>query len=169
MNDAVYAPVTTPVGEVFAAVTDEGVRYVHPSASGERFEAAYEERFGFRPVRVERLGEQIERAIADGDPDGVEIDWRGVSLFTQAVLQKTGEIPAGEYRTYLDVAKAIGRPGASRAVGRALGSNTVPFLIPCHRVIASDGSLGGYGLGLPLKQELLEAEGADLPKGAATA
>lgn len=169
MNEAVYAPVQTPVGQVFAAVTDEGVRFVHPSASGERFEAAYEERFGFRPARVDHLSESVERAIADGDPSGVAIDWRGVTLFTQLVLEKTGEIPAGEYRTYLDIAKAIGRPAASRAVGRALGANTVPFLIPCHRVIASDGSLGGYGLGLPLKQELLAAEGADLPSGQATA
>ncbi len=169
MSDATYAAVPSPIGDVFAAVTDEGVRFIRPHPSGEVFEAAYEGRYGFRPQRVERLPTSVELAIACGNPEGVSIDWRGVSLFTQAVLEFTACIPSGEYVSYLDVAEALGRPGAARAVGRALGSNPVPFLVPCHRVIASDGSLGGYGFGLDMKLALLEAEGADLPTGTTTA
>ena len=160
---ATYATVDTAIGIVYAAVTEYGVRCVHPSPTDETFEAFYAARYGFRPCRVDEHAERIERAIRDGDPTDVVIDWRGTSLFTQAVLEQTGRVPAGEVTTYLEIADAIGRPAGARAVGRALGSNPVPFLIPCHRVIASDGSLGGYGFGVEMKQELLEAEGVVLP------
>lgn len=163
MSDAVYAPVDTAVGTVFAAQTDLGVRFVHPYPADEVFEVEYESRFGFRPTRVDHLPTQVELGIRTGNPTEVAIDWRGTSLFTQAVLQHTGKIPSGEVTTYLKIADAIGRPAAARAVGRALSANPVPFLVPCHRVIASDGSLGGFGLGVPMKQALLKAEGVLLP------
>lgn len=160
---AVYAAVDTAVGQVYVAVTDSGVRFVHPSPADETFEVRYEERFGFRPLRVDRLDREIEHAVRSGDPSGVALDWRGTSMFSRAVLEFTGTIPAGQVATYGDIADALGRPAASRAVGRALGANPMPFLVPCHRVIASDGTIGGYGLGLPLKQALLESEGVALP------
>ena len=69
-------------------------------------------------------------------------------------------IPVGQTRSYGDLARQLGSPGASRAVGAANGQNPVAVLVPCHRVIAADGTLGGYAGGLPLKQRLLEAEGA---------
>jgi O-6-methylguanine DNA methyltransferase len=77
------------------------------------------------------------------------------------VLAKALEIPRGEVRTYGWVAREIGRPLASRAVGRALGRNPIPFIIPCHRVVGSGGRLTGYAFGLPLKRRVLQREGLD--------
>jgi O-6-methylguanine DNA methyltransferase len=71
-------------------------------------------------------------------------------------------IPYGAVRNYGDIARAIGKPGAARAVGGAIGSNPLPIVIPCHRVIASDGTIGGYSGGLAIKHRLLALEGAEL-------
>ena len=79
--------------------------------------------------------------------------------FQKAVWESLRTIAYGELRTYGDVARAIGRPAAVRAVGGAIGSNPVSIIIPCHRVIGSDDSLTGFGGGLPVKQRLLEMEG----------
>jgi O-6-methylguanine DNA methyltransferase len=72
------------------------------------------------------------------------------------------EIPKGEVRSYGWVAREIGRPKAVRAVGSALGHNPVPVVIPCHRVVRSDGMIGNYALGAPMKRELLDTEGVDV-------
>jgi AraC family transcriptional regulator of adaptative response/methylated-DNA-[protein]-cysteine methyltransferase len=90
-------------------------------------------------------------------PD-LPVDIRGTA-FQEAVWRELRKIPLGETRSYADIAKAIGLPGATRAVGTANGSNPVPVVIPCHRVIRTDGSLGGYGGGLDRKRVLLAAEG----------
>jgi len=71
-------------------------------------------------------------------------------------------IPYGAVRNYADIARAIGQPGAARAVGQANGCNPLPIVIPCHRVIASDGTIGGYSGGLAIKHRLLALEGAEL-------
>jgi O-6-methylguanine DNA methyltransferase len=71
-------------------------------------------------------------------------------------------IPYGAIRNYADIARAIGQPGAARAVGQANGCNPLPIVIPCHRVIASDGTIGGYSGGLAIKHRLLALEGAEL-------
>jgi AraC family transcriptional regulator of adaptative response/methylated-DNA-[protein]-cysteine methyltransferase len=89
------------------------------------------------------------------------IDVRGTA-FQEAVWRELRRIPAGETRSYADIAAAIGQPGAVRAVGTANGANPVAVLVPCHRVIRSDGSLGGYAGGLERKKILLEAEGVKL-------
>ena len=86
------------------------------------------------------------------------IDWRGVAEFDRAVLTAIRAIPPGDAWTYGEVAQAIGKPGAARAVGGALGRNRVPVIVPCHRVVAGNG-LGGFGLGLDAKRALLAAEG----------
>ena len=88
------------------------------------------------------------------------IDVRGTA-FQEAVWKELRKIPLGETRSYADIAKAIGEPGAVRAVGTANGSNPVAVLVPCHRVIRSDGSLGGYAGGLDRKRKLLAGEGAN--------
>jgi len=85
-------------------------------------------------------------------------DLRGLPPFTRAVLKTTAQIPYGEVRSYRWVAQRLGRPRAARAVGNALARNPIPIIIPCHRVIRSDGSLGGYALGLNRKRELLWLE-----------
>lgn len=79
--------------------------------------------------------------------------------FQRAVWQALVAIPYGEVRAYGEIAAALGRPGAGRAVGAAVGANPIPIVVPCHRVVRSDGSLGGYGGGLALKAALLQLEG----------
>ena len=80
--------------------------------------------------------------------------------FQRAVWEETNAIPYGTLVSYQDVAARIGRPRAYRAVGNALGKNSLPIIVPCHRVIASDGSFGGYTRGLPWKERLLDLEGS---------
>jgi AraC family transcriptional regulator of adaptative response/methylated-DNA-[protein]-cysteine methyltransferase len=81
------------------------------------------------------------------------------TAFQEAVWRELRKIPVGETRSYAQIAAAVGKPGAVRATGSANGSNHVAVLIPCHRVVRSDGSLGGYAGGLDRKRKLLEAEG----------
>ncbi|MBI3537821.1 MAG: methylated-DNA--[protein]-cysteine S-methyltransferase [Chloroflexi bacterium] len=88
------------------------------------------------------------------------LNWSRIKPFQRAVLTAIQNIPFGETRSYAWVAHAIGKPRASRAVGAALGANPIPIILPCHRVIGSDGGLHGYGGGLDLKARLLRLEGA---------
>ena len=85
------------------------------------------------------------------------------TAFQLAVLDALQEIPYGETCSYADIARRIGRPKAVRAVGAANGRNPLPIVIPCHRVIGADGSLTGFGGGLPTKVWLLEREGVSVP------
>jgi O-6-methylguanine DNA methyltransferase len=101
-------------------------------------------------------GEKVENL-----PGRLRFDLSGLTEFEQAVLRKTLEIPLGEVRTYSWVAREIGRPLAVRAVGTALANNPIPILIPCHRVVRSDGVIGNYGAGGPeAKFKILDHEGA---------
>lgn len=88
----------------------------------------------------------------------VPCDLGRLPRFTRAVLKITGKIPYGEVRSYRWVAKRLGKPQAARAVGNALARNPVPVVIPCHRVVRGDGSLGGFALGLSWKRRLLDLE-----------
>jgi AraC family transcriptional regulator of adaptative response/methylated-DNA-[protein]-cysteine methyltransferase len=108
---------------------------------------------------VERTLKTIERPLAAPD---LPIDVAGTA-FQEAVWRELRKIPPGETRSYAQIAAAIGQPKAVRAVGTANGDNHVSVLIPCHRVIRSDGSLGGYGGGIERKKKLLAAEGRHEP------
>jgi methylated-DNA-[protein]-cysteine S-methyltransferase len=90
----------------------------------------------------------------------LRLDWSSIKPFQRAVLKAASTIPFGETRSYGWIAHKIGKPLAARAVGQALGANPIPIILPCHRVIASNGKLGGYGGGLPMKVKLLKLEGA---------
>jgi len=94
----------------------------------------------------------------------VRMDLSGVTPFQAAVYEAARRIPRGSVRTYGEIARAIGRPRAARAVGQALGRNPLPVVIPCHRVVAAEG-LGGFSAsrGTSLKRRMLALEGADLP------
>ncbi len=100
--------------------------------------------------------------FAEGRPVALtaDIDWGGISGFRRAVMVATMRIPAGETRSYGWLARKVGRPRAARAVGRVMATNPLPIVVPCHRVVASDGSLHGYGGGLDVKAALLRLEGA---------
>ena len=88
----------------------------------------------------------------------VPLDLRAGTVFQRAVWKTLRKIPRGETRSYAWVARQIGNPKAVRAVGAACGANPLLLVVPCHRVVASDGSLGGFGAGLPLKRRLLALE-----------
>jgi methylated-DNA-[protein]-cysteine S-methyltransferase len=89
-----------------------------------------------------------------------ELDFSGAAPFHRRAWEQTRLIPYGETRSYAWVAEQVGRPGAARAVGQAMASNPWPIIIPCHRVITSDGRLGGFGGGLEMKKQLLSLEAA---------
>lgn len=85
--------------------------------------------------------------------------------FQKKVLELTCYIPRGKVTTYGELAQALGSPQAARAVGNALHANTRPVVVPCHRVVRADGSIGGYGGGVPRKVELLQEEGVEVKEG----
>ena len=103
------------------------------------------------------LGKVIAAVEQPGQSAAIPLDVRGTA-FQEAVWQALREIPPGETRSYAEIAAAVGKPTAVRAAGSANGANNVAVLIPCHRVIRSDGSLGGYAYGLEIKQQLLDKE-----------
>ena len=162
--DGRYIVVESPIGPLFVAFAGQRVSAVMRAEDDASFEQAFRQRFG-RPVRPAdtpptALVEAIDRHLR-GQPTTLDFDLRSVSEFERAVLLKAREIPRGEVRPYGWIAREIGRPGAVRAVGSALHKNPVPLLIPCHRVVRSDGQIGEYAYGPAAKQVLLAAEGLD--------
>ena len=127
-------------------------------------EAALRRRFPHADIRPDDgiIAPWVDAALAQIERPSdhhLPLDVRGTA-FQEKVWAELRKIPLGETRSYAEIAAAVGRPGAVRAVGTANGANPVSVLVPCHRVIRSDGSLGGYGGGLPNKVKLLEAEQA---------
>jgi O-6-methylguanine DNA methyltransferase len=163
LNDS-YVCVPTEIGDVYVAYGKAGVVAVRRAKSGAAYEAWHRRAFGKRPRREKQadtaLLQRLRRNLAGEKAARVRVDFRGLSAFERSVLEKTREIPRGEVRPYAWVAKQIGRPRAVRAVGSALAKNPVPLLIPCHRVVRSDGSVGQYIFGSPAKRALLTYEGA---------
>jgi len=158
-----YFPIETPIGPVFVAYNAHGISAVMPAEDRTTFEQTFRERFG-RPISsTAEPPASLHRAVTEhlqGKRRDLRFDLRGVSEFEQAVLRKALEIPRSEVRPYAWVASEIGRPRAVRAVGSALAHNPIPLLIPCHRVVRSDGRIGEYSLGGPAnKQTILAAEG----------
>lgn len=153
-----YAPIDTPLGPGFYAYTPGGVVFIANGAE-RRFLSEATKHLGERPVRHDppaAFGARVKRGIARGD--GSTVDWASIPGFRGTVLQAVARIERGTVQTYGDVARAAGAPRAARAVGTALARNPIPFLIPCHRVVRSDG-IGNYGLGgASVKERLLRAE-----------
>lgn len=162
-----YLSMQTPIGLVYVAFNGDRVSGVAPAQDDRAFEQTYHARTGKTARRAETappgLLEAIRRQL-DGQPAGLSLDLRALSEFERAVLLKALEIPRGEVRPYGWIAREIGRPGAVRAVGSALNKNPMPLLIPCHRVVRSDGQIGEYAFGAPLKRKILASEGLDLER-----
>ena len=167
MPDLTFDIFETPHGWVGVLASEQGIRRTTlPEPNIE----ACQEKLGSAVDDAERtpgkfidLRHKIERFLDGEDVDfgDVPIDLDDASPFLRAAWQACRTIPAGETRPYRWLAVAAGRPNAPRAAGQAMARNRLPFLIPCHRVIASDGSLGGYGSGrtrLELKKRLLDME-----------
>jgi O-6-methylguanine DNA methyltransferase len=161
-----YARFSSPIGPLVVAWNGLGVSAVEAAADDRAFEVAHEARTGRPARRAERLPDRLAAAIArrlEGDRRvRIDLDLRGRTEFERDVWLKALEIPRGEVRPYGWIAAEIGRPKAVRAVGTALGHNPVPLIVPCHRVVRTDGTIGQYSLGGPAnKRTILAAEGLD--------
>ncbi len=161
-----YAPIDSPIGRLFVAFNGLGAVAVEQAPDGRAFERAHVELFGRTAHAVAALPAKLQRAVArrlGGDRRvPIALDLRGRTAFERDVWAKALEIPRGEVRPYGWIAVEIGRPRAVRAVGTALGHNPVPLIVPCHRVVRSDGTIGNYSLGGPVnKRTMLKAEGLD--------
>ncbi|WP_049566753.1 methylated-DNA--[protein]-cysteine S-methyltransferase [Nonomuraea sp. SBT364] len=157
-----WVRVPGPIGEVSVAFTDQGVAYVHEGDDG--FAGAFRERFARPLLPAARPPAGLVPALRTGRAATLTLDLRGLTPFQRDVLLAARDIPRGEVRPYAWIAARIGRPTAVRAVGSALAGNPVPLLIPCHRVIRSDGAPGQYVFGAEAKERLLTAEGVDLDR-----
>jgi O-6-methylguanine DNA methyltransferase len=161
-----YWRLDSPVGAVFVAASRAGISMVSRAKSAADFERSFERLRG-RPIsratsRPPAAVRTLMKNLAGRDRGKLQFDLRGLSEFERAVLMKALEIPGGEVRPYSWIAREIGHPEAVRAVGTALGKNPVPLLIPCHRVVRADGTLGQYSLGgSRVKRALLEVEGVE--------
>ncbi|MEP6973403.1 MAG: methylated-DNA--[protein]-cysteine S-methyltransferase [Actinomycetota bacterium] len=168
--DVALGTLDSPIGELLVAVTSRGLAAV-----------SFEDEDGYREQLLARIAREISPRILSSRKATDEwrreleeyfsarrtrfelrIDRRLIHGIARDVLQQTSKIPFGEVSTYGAVAKEIGHPTAARAVGRALGSNPIPIVIPCHRVIGASGKLTGYAGGLDRKVTLLELEGSML-------
>ncbi|WIG59023.1 MAG: Methylated-DNA--protein-cysteine methyltransferase [Ktedonobacterales bacterium] len=161
-----YFELATPLGLVYVAYNPRGISTVTRAISDAAFEQAFREQMGGPIYPAQEppatLVHTLESCIRGEARPQLRFDLRGLSEFERAVLLKALEIPRGEVRPYAWIAREIGSPKAVRAVGTALAHNPVPILIPCHRVVRSDGHLGQYSLGgNDAKRAMLTAEGAD--------
>lgn len=164
LGDA-YWRLETTIGPVFIAYNDRGISTLMRADDAAAFERAFRQRFDRRIYPACQPPADLVRAVTQrlsGGRSKLRFDLRGLSDFERAVLLKALEIPRGEVRPYAWIAREIGRPKAVRAVGTALGDNPIPLLIPCHRVVRSDGHIGDYSLGgSQVKRAILRAEGID--------
>lgn len=167
--DVSYAPVDSPFGPLLAAATKRGlVRLAFPEEDVDSVLDRLARRISPRIVESSAPLEPVRREL-DGYFSGsrrsfeLALDWSLIGPFGRKVLHATSEIPYGGYLSYAEVAAEAGSPRGSRAAGNALGSNPIPIVIPCHRVLRTGGGLGGYGGGLDRKRYLLELEGALQP------
>lgn len=152
----------SPLGSVVVAFNPLGVSAVDLFIEG--FRERFEQRFRRVLLEARPPGEWndlIVAALGEGTPGALPVDFRSVTPFQRMVLEETAAIPRGQTRSYGWLARRTGRPGAARAVGQTMARNPVPLVIPCHRVVRSDGRIGNYGLGgSDRKRTLLRAEGA---------
>jgi len=165
-----YTVVPSPLGRLLVAVTDRGVCAVSMGDSDDTLVDSLRREFARAELRrvdagaddwlaaqVRRVAEEVTQPGRDGAP--IPLDLRGTA-FQWRVWRALIAIPPGTTRTYTEIAEEIGEPTAVRAVARACGANRVAVIVPCHRVVRADGTLGGYRWGLPRKAELIRRESA---------
>ncbi len=162
----------TPFGKMYVAATEKGlVRVSWQQPGTDAFVREIEWRFPGRPVvrdpeALARAEQELKEYFA-GERSSFElsVDLSALTPFERRVLEAARRIRFGDVVPYAELARRIGKPKAYRAVGNALGHNPVAIVVPCHRVVRSDGSLGGYGGGVEYKERLLTIEGrADLAR-----
>ena len=170
MEDTIhYSCLNPPFGPVFVAKTVKGICFVNLSKISEAgFQSLLRKKFRKKPIRDDEKLKCVINELLDyfnGNQVNFKslLDLRIGTIFQRKVWEKISEIPYGELRSYKWIANQIGNPDAVRAVGNAVGKNPVPPIIPCHRVIRSDGKLGGFSSGIPLKKWLLKLEKTPIP------
>jgi methylated-DNA-[protein]-cysteine S-methyltransferase len=160
-----WCTVPAPIGCVLVAASDSGLLRVSFRHREESFVDELREHTEAdvvrSPARTADIVEQLRDYFAgERRRFDVRLDLRHVSPFQRRVLLAATRVPAGEVVSYGEIARRIGEPGGSRAVGQALGHNPIPIVIPCHRVVAAGGRIGGYTGGLAIKRKLLRLEGS---------
>ena len=171
--DVAYATTDSPLGPLLLAGTDRGLVRVAYLGFTDRDAVLQSLADRVSPRMLEAPGrlDDPRRELSDYF-DGrrrtfdLPLDWRLMSDFTRRILSATAAIPYGSVSTYGAVAREAGSPRGSRAAGNALGSNPMPIVIPCHRVLHADGGIGGYTGGLERKRTLLEIESGAEPVSA---
>ena len=166
--DVAYATVDSPVGRLLIATTGRGLvrlAYIDAGDEGpvlEELARAVSPRVLSAPARLDQPRRELDEYFSGARRRfDLALDWRLTHGFSRRVLRATARIPYGSSSTYKQVAAAAGSPRGSRAAGNALGTNPLPIVVPCHRVLHSGGGIGGYTGGLERKRLLLGVEGAD--------
>jgi len=163
--DVTYANVDSPFGTLLIAATPRGVVRLNlpnydPEETLEELASRVSPRIFEAPARLDDARRELDLYFAGKlTAFDLPIDWRLTGGFRGKVQRAINRIPYGQTRSYADVARSAGNERAVRAAGTACGSNPIPIVVPCHRVLRSGGGLGGYGGGLPMKEELLRLEG----------
>jgi methylated-DNA-[protein]-cysteine S-methyltransferase len=163
--DVAYATTDSPFGKLLLARTPRGLVRVSlpaydPGEALEELAARISPRVLEAPAELDEARRQLdlyfEGKLTEFD---LPLDWRLTQGFRGKVQRAIARIPYGQTRSYMQLAASAGNERAVRAAGTACGSNPIPIVVPCHRVLRSGGGLGGYGGGLPMKRALLELEG----------
>lgn len=163
--DLAYTTTDSPFGPLLLAQSKRGlVRVGLPNQDPDALLAELAERVSPRVLEAPAELDEARRELDlyfDGKLDRFELplDWSLSGGFRLRVLRAINRIPYGQTRSYTEMARKAGNERAVRAAGTACGSNPIPLVVPCHRVLRTGGALGGYGGGLPMKQALLELEG----------
>jgi AraC family transcriptional regulator of adaptative response/methylated-DNA-[protein]-cysteine methyltransferase len=165
-----YIRIPTRLGELWLAATERGICFIQVAGNeqdalvhlGKKYpDAALSPAAGDNKIRLLEWGAAINRYVNGDSPlPELPLDIRGTA-FQRKVWDYLRTIPAGRTQSYTEVAKALGLPRAARAVGAANGANPVAIIVPCHRLVRSDGGLAGYRWGIKIKQALIEMEKHD--------
>ncbi|MDX6691775.1 MAG: methylated-DNA-[protein]-cysteine S-methyltransferase [Solirubrobacteraceae bacterium] len=171
LADCVYATVDSPVGRLVTVATPRGLARIAYELPNGGLDAILDQvatrlspRIVEAPAGLDDVRRELDEYFAGRREEfDIPLDWALVSgPFTRRVLQATADIPFGATLSYREVATEAGSPRGFRAAGNALGSNPIPIVVPCHRVLATGGGLGGYTGGLDVKRALLAIEGRSL-------
>ena len=161
-----YVRVPTKIGDAFVAYGRDGVDAVRLVESDAAFVKWHAKRLKTTPIRDPKppadVVDKLKRGLAGDRSARVTIDLGGLTEFQRLVLEKTCDIARGQVRTYAWLANEVKRPRSALAVRTTLANNPVPLLVPCHRVVAGDDSIGEYVFGPAVKKKLLALEGVKL-------
>jgi methylated-DNA-[protein]-cysteine S-methyltransferase len=161
--DVSFDVADTPVGPLLLAVTEAGLCRISFDPEPERETDELARTFGVRVLRSPREVDRVRRELDEYFQGrrrmfDLPLDLRGRTGFSREILDRLARVPYGEVTTYKSLAVEAGNPHAARAVGTIMNRNPIPIVLPCHRVVGSNGSLVGYGGGLDRKRQLLDLE-----------